>query len=94
MDFGVYFVSILIVGVIAGPLARLSLPGKDPMSLPQTLALGMGGAVIAGMVLWFATDGSYAAGIPAATLGGSFILWIVRRRRGGGLSDPGSPSRR
>jgi len=41
---------LIIVGLIIGVLARVVLPGRQRIGLPLTLALGVLGAVIAGMI--------------------------------------------
>jgi uncharacterized membrane protein YeaQ/YmgE (transglycosylase-associated protein family) len=93
MSFAAYLVSLAFVGVIVGPLARLSLPGRDPMTLGQTIAIGEVSAFTAGIAMWELTDGAAVAGIPACTLVGTGIVYLVRRRRGGHLTHPGRPPR-
>jgi uncharacterized membrane protein YeaQ/YmgE (transglycosylase-associated protein family) len=39
-------ISILIVGLITGALARLALPGPDPMPIWTTIAIGLTGSVV------------------------------------------------
>ena len=41
-------ISMLIVGLIAGLIARAVLPGKDSMSWVQTMVLGVVGAFVGG----------------------------------------------
>jgi uncharacterized membrane protein YeaQ/YmgE (transglycosylase-associated protein family) len=41
---------LLVVGVVAGYLARLLVPGRDPMSFLQTVALGIVGSFIGGLL--------------------------------------------
>ena len=43
-------VSIIIVGLIAGALARLIVPGRQDMSIPMTIALGIVGSFIGGFL--------------------------------------------
>lgn len=75
-------------GLIVGALARLALPGKDPMSIMQTIAVGIGGALIAGVVVYLITDGEAAPGFLASFAAAVLIVYIVRRRRGGSLTKP------
>ena len=42
----------LIVGLIAGAAARWLLPGPDPMSVPQTLLLGLAGSIVGGFLAY------------------------------------------
>lgn len=44
------FVSWVVVGVVAGVLARRTVPGPDPARLIVTLVLGMAGASSGGFV--------------------------------------------
>jgi uncharacterized membrane protein YeaQ/YmgE (transglycosylase-associated protein family) len=41
---------ILIIGTIAGFIARALVPGRDAMSVPQTIALGIVGSLIGGFL--------------------------------------------
>jgi uncharacterized membrane protein YeaQ/YmgE (transglycosylase-associated protein family) len=84
-----YLVVIALSGLVIGAFARLSLPGRDPMSIPATMALGVAGSLIGGAIVYAVTDGSYGAGLPVSVACSSVILYVVRRRRGGGLTDPG-----
>jgi uncharacterized membrane protein YeaQ/YmgE (transglycosylase-associated protein family) len=90
-----YLVALAIGGLITGGLARLALPGPDPMSLLQTMAVGIGGFFIAGVIYYVATDGQargvgYLAGFTCSVI----IVYIIRRRRGGDLTHPGRDPRR
>ena len=88
MSLIVYMVAVVVSGLLVGALARLLLPGADPMTLPQTLLLGLAGNAIAGIVLWLVWRGA-APGIAISVLCSSTILYLIRRSRGGGLSHPG-----
>jgi uncharacterized membrane protein YeaQ/YmgE (transglycosylase-associated protein family) len=50
MSFIIYIVVILVGGLIVGGLARLAVPGPDPMSLWATALLGIGGSLLGGVV--------------------------------------------
>ena len=75
----------ILVGGFLGGLARLLLPGPDPMSIPATIALGILGQVVAGLVFYglFGVAAGWIAGL-LVTVG---LLLISRRtgigRRGG-----------
>ena len=68
---------LFVGGLIVGALARLALPGPDPMSIPMTAALGIGGSLIGGIVtrLFF----GYAGGFVFAFLGALLLLYLHRR---------------
>lgn len=40
----------IVVGLIAGALARMLMPGKDPGGLVITILLGIAGAVVGGFI--------------------------------------------
>jgi uncharacterized membrane protein YeaQ/YmgE (transglycosylase-associated protein family) len=75
-----------------GALARLALPGPDPMSLFATIMIGLAGSFIAGAVT-LALFGSEWGGLLLSQLSAVVILYFVRRSRGGGWLDPGEPRR-
>jgi uncharacterized membrane protein YeaQ/YmgE (transglycosylase-associated protein family) len=88
----VSLIAIIIVltlqGLIIGAFARLALPGKDPLTIPQTIAVGLAGSFIAGL-LTFALFDEPAPSFLAALVFSVLILYFIRRRRGGGLVSPG-----
>ena len=87
MSLILYLIILAISGLFVGALARLSLPGRDPMTIPQTIALGLAGNFIAGIIVWLI----WGHGVPGIVLSvacSSLILYFIRRRRGGGLARP------
>lgn len=85
-----YLLALLFVGLIVGALARLALPGPDPMSLIQTILVGVGGSFVAGLLVW-AVHGRGGAGIALSVLCSTGIVYLIRRSRGGSLTNPGRP---
>ena len=81
---------LALLGLITGALARLVLPGHDPMTPLETVALGLAGSFIAGLIAW-AIWGRGVPGIILSVACSTVILYIIRRSRGGGLSRPGGP---
>jgi len=45
-----YIIFLLLWGFIVGGLARLAVPGPDPMPIWKTIALGLGGSIIGGVI--------------------------------------------
>jgi uncharacterized membrane protein YeaQ/YmgE (transglycosylase-associated protein family) len=84
-----FIVVLALEGLIVGAFARLALPGKDPMSIPQTIAVGLAGSFIAGLVVRALSGGRAGPGFLAALVFSVLIVYVIRRRRGGGLTDPG-----
>lgn len=70
----------IIIGGIAGGIAKLLMPGKDPGGCIITILLGIAGAFIAGWlgqaVGWY--DAGEGAGFVAAIVGAFIILAIYR----------------
>ena len=93
MSLLAYLLLLLLSGLIVGALARLALPGKDPLTIWQTILVGLAGSFGAGLLSLFLFDSDYA-GITLSILGATVIMYFVRRRRGGGVLDPGTPPER
>lgn len=70
-------IGILIVGLIAGFLARAILPGRDPMGVLGTLVLGVVGAVVGGFGARALGDND-GIGIIGATIGAILVLLVYR----------------
>ena len=88
-----YLLLLVLSGLIVGALARLALPGKDPLTIWQTILVGWAGSFGAGLLSIIAFGYNYA-GITLSILGATVVMYFVRRRRGGGLLDPGTPPER
>ena len=70
-----WLIQYAIFGLVAGAIARMLHPGRDPMNWVWTMLLGIGGAVIGGFIgrqLGFNTDAGLASW--AAAVGGSVLL--------------------
>jgi len=83
-----YLVALAITGLLVGALARLALPGRDPMSLLQTMAVGIAGSFIAGLLYYAITNNRNGIGILPAVLVSTGIVYAIRRSRGGTLTEP------
>ena len=87
-----YLIALAVGGLIVGALARFALPGKDPMTILQTMLVGIAGTFAAGLIVRVAAGPHYTAGFLASLVCATVIVYFVRRHRGGGLTDPGRPS--
>ena len=85
-----YLIALFVTGLVVGALARLALPGRDPMTILQTVAVGLGGSFVAGLIAW-AIFGRGGAGILLSVVCAAGIVYAVRRSRGGSLTEPGRP---
>lgn len=78
-------ISLVIVGLVAGALARLVVPGRDPMGIIGTLVLGIVGSFVGGFLgaLVFQSGdvldrGLRPAGFLGSLLGAVLVLLIYR----------------
>ena len=76
----VYLIVLFFVGLFVGALARLLLPGPDPMSIWMTVLVGVCGTFSAGL---FST---------LSVLFSMLVVWIYRRtHRAGAFRSRGRP---
>ena len=79
-------IGLLLIGIVAGFLARLIVPGKDPMGVVATVVLGVVGAFVGGF-LAKALFNDDSVGWFGATVGAVIVLlvWnaVVGNRRKG-----------
>ena len=79
------FLGWLLIGAVAGVLAKAIMPGRDPGGCIVTILLGIGGALLAGFIGnaagWYSHG--QAGGFIAATLGAILILFVYRLLRRG-----------
>ena len=94
MSWLAYLITLAFWGLIIGAFARLALPGKDPMSIPMTMLVGIAGSLIGGVILYLITGGRYYGGGWLASLAcATGLVYLIRRSRGGSLTDPGRDPR-
>lgn len=72
-----------MVGLIAGVLAKLAMPGPDPGGIIVTILIGIAGAFIGGFIVQAITGTPMSAGISlgsilTATLGAIILLSLYR----------------
>ena len=89
MDILVFLLLLAVSGLIVGALARLAVPGPDPMSIWATIALGIIGSLIGGVVAQLL--GLENASIILMVIGATLVL-IVHRRfvQGRPITGPGA----
>lgn len=80
-----FIITLIVVGLIAGALARLIIPGRQSMSIPMTILLGIIGSFVGGFLasLIFDRSGGYLqpAGIIGSVIGAIIVLLIYTRVR-------------
>ena len=85
-----FIITLILIGAIAGFIARALVPGKDPMGIGATILLGIVGSFIGGFLGWalFGKDMSEGALQPSGIIGsiiGAIIALLIYRaatRRG------------
>jgi uncharacterized membrane protein YeaQ/YmgE (transglycosylase-associated protein family) len=92
MSWIVFIIVLALVGLVVGGLARLALPGRDPMSVPATIGVGLAGSFIGGLVMYAITGNRNGGGFFVSFVFAVLIVYLIRRSRGGGLTDPGRGS--
>ena len=68
---------LALSGLVVGALARLALPGPDPMGILATIGLGLAGSVVGGLItglLW-----GHAFGGIFSVIGAILVLYLYRR---------------
>ncbi len=81
--------TILVVGAIAGFVARLLVPGRQHLSVVATIALGIVGSLIGGLLgyVLFHKDASDGLLQPAGIIGSiigaviALVIWQMSQRR-------------
>jgi uncharacterized membrane protein YeaQ/YmgE (transglycosylase-associated protein family) len=86
-----FILGLIVIGLIAGALARFLVPGRDPMGIGATIVLGIVGSFVGGFLadVLFRSDsadrGLSPAGIVGSVIGAIIVLLIynaVTSRRG------------
>lgn len=91
MDLLLGLVVLAVSGLVVGAFARLALPGRDPMTLLQTMLTGIAGSFLGGLIGFFLLG--QTGGFLLSVICAAGIVYLVRRSRGGSLMEPGSRRR-
>jgi uncharacterized membrane protein YeaQ/YmgE (transglycosylase-associated protein family) len=79
-----FILYLIIIGIIAGFLARALVPGRDPMSIGATMVLGILGSFLGGFLGWalfgadFDEGALQASGIIGSIIGAVLLLLAYR----------------
>jgi len=85
-----FILYLLVIGLVAGFIARAVVPGKDSMSVGGTILLGIVGSFIGGFIGYVlthkdASDGAFqASGIIGSIVGAILALVVYRLATGRG----------
>lgn len=86
-----FVVVLIVVGLIAGAIARLLVPGRDPMGVLATIALGIAGSFVGGFLgnliqyRTLSASNFHPAGLIGSIIGAIVLLLLLRltgRERG------------
>lgn len=86
-----YILGLIVVGLIAGAIARFLVPGRHNISIPMTIVLGVVGSFVGGFLgyLLFRKDG-YAGFFQPSGIFGSIVgsilvllLWVKYGNKSG-----------
>jgi uncharacterized membrane protein YeaQ/YmgE (transglycosylase-associated protein family) len=93
MGLVVFLIILFVSGLVVGALARLFLPGPDPMGIAMTALIGLCGTFSAGLFSWYVLH-RHGAGLVLSVLFSMLVVWIYRRSRAGyGTPSSGPRSR-
>ena len=75
-----HFIWMCIIGLVAGALAKLIMPGKDPGGMIVTILLGIAGSLVAGFLGramgWY--EAGQGAGLIMSVVGAILLLLVYR----------------
>ena len=79
-----YIIILILIGLVAGAVARLLVPGRDPMGILGTIVLGVVGSFVGGFI-WnliqfhrLAPHKFHSVGIIGSILGAILVLLVLR----------------
>ena len=70
-------IAFLVFGLIVGALARLAVPGPNPMGCGMTALVGCAGSLLGGVVARLLFN--RPAGLILSILGATLLVWLIGR---------------
>ena len=73
--------ALVIVGLLAGSIARSLVPGRVNLSVRATAVLGIAGSFLGALILWFVSSSTAVSeryGVLAAVAGSVLLLVLCR----------------
>ncbi len=83
----IFIIWLLIVGLIVGAIARLLLPGRDPIGVFGTIVLGIAGSFVGGFLEnliehhTLSVHSFHATGLIGSVIGALVLLLLLRLTR-------------
>jgi uncharacterized membrane protein YeaQ/YmgE (transglycosylase-associated protein family) len=93
MGIVLYLIFLFVIGLVVGGLARLLLPGRDPMSVWMTVLVGLCGTFSAGLFSWYVLH-RHGGGLVLSVLFSMLVVWIYRRTHVAGYGSRAPRGRR
>jgi uncharacterized membrane protein YeaQ/YmgE (transglycosylase-associated protein family) len=86
-------IAVIVIGILAGYLGRLLLPGRDPMGFVQTVVFGIVGALVGWAIFTYLLgigdkDKFDLGGIIGAIIGTMLVLLLWRAVSGREAGHP------
>ena len=93
MDPIAFILFAALSGIVVGAIARLIIPGRDPMSILQTMLVGVAGSLIAALITYYLFDREAAPGLLLSVICAAVLVFAIRkyRERQGGPDVAGGP---
>jgi uncharacterized membrane protein YeaQ/YmgE (transglycosylase-associated protein family) len=79
-----FIIMLLVVGFFVGAIARLLMPGRDPLGCLGTIALGIAGSFVGGFLQnlveyhSLSIHGFHAVGVIGSIIGAWVLLLLLR----------------
>jgi uncharacterized membrane protein YeaQ/YmgE (transglycosylase-associated protein family) len=85
-----FLIWLVVSGLIVGALARLLVPGRQPLGILGTILLGIAGSFVGGLIFWAIADHpakNPAVGFLVAVACAAVLVWLFvgSTTRGGAL---------
>jgi uncharacterized membrane protein YeaQ/YmgE (transglycosylase-associated protein family) len=77
MSLILFIILLAVLGLVVGAVARLLVPGPDPMSIGETMMLGIAGTFIGGLFSWYVLHGRGSGLLISVVF--SMLLLVLRR---------------
>jgi uncharacterized membrane protein YeaQ/YmgE (transglycosylase-associated protein family) len=74
-----FLVAIALSGLLVGALGRLIVPGHQQMGCVATMAAGIGGSIVGGLIGRVLFGPNYAPGLIMSTLAAAGLIYLFTR---------------
>jgi len=76
-----FIIALFVSGLIVGALARLLVPGRQPMGILATAGIGILGSFLGGLIGRLIFGPHYVPGLIISVLGAALLVWATYGRR-------------